>query len=134
MPRTGRSAAGKQKKKRPQPEWPDGTEKAAGEHQKPRWTFLTNHSHVLILLHKNPDIILREVALAVGVTERAVQRIIQELEADGFVERERIGRRNHYRVLVDQPLRHPIERHRSIGDLLNLVASDTPTAPPAKSD
>jgi DNA-binding transcriptional ArsR family regulator len=90
---------------------------------RPRWTFLTNHSHVLILLHANPDIVLREVALAVGVTERAVQRIIQELESDGFIERERIGRRNRYRVLTDQRLRHPIERHRSIGDLLRLVGS-----------
>ena len=90
----------------------------------PRWTFLTNHSHVLVLIHSNPDVVLREVALEVGITERAVQRIIQDLEAGGFIERERVGRRNHYSVLVDQPLRHPIESHRNIGDLLDLVSKE----------
>ncbi|QDT43611.1 Sugar-specific transcriptional regulator TrmB [Gimesia alba] len=87
-----------------------------------RWTFLTNHAHVLIVLHREPSIVLREVALKVGITERAVQRIIQDLEEEGFVKREKIGRRNHYEVLTEQPLRHPIEKHKSIGDLLNLVS------------
>lgn len=91
----------------------------------PRWTFLTNHAHVLVLIHNNPDAVLREVALEVGITERAVQRIIQDLEASGFIERERVGRRNRYRVLVDQPLRHPIESHRNIGELLELVSPDS---------
>ena len=90
-----------------------------------KWTFLTNHSHVLVLIHSNPDVVLRQVALDVGITERAVQRIIQDLEAGGFIERERVGRRNRYSVLEDQPLRHPIESHRNIGDLLNLVAAET---------
>lgn len=89
-----------------------------------RWTFLTNHAHVLIVLHRNPTIILREVALEVGITERAVQRIIQDLEEEGFLHREKIGRQNHYQVMTDQALRHPIEKHKSIGDLLNLVALD----------
>jgi hypothetical protein len=87
-----------------------------------RWTFLTNHSHVLIVLNSEPDLVLREVALRVGITERAVQRIIQDLETGGFIERERVGRRNRYVVLVDQPLRHPIEAHRRIGDLLALIS------------
>lgn len=89
----------------------------------PRWTFLTNHSHVLVLLASDPDLVLREVALRVGITERAVQRIIQDLEGEGFVERERVGRRNHYRVLTEQSLRHPIEAHRTIGDLLELLSN-----------
>lgn len=89
-----------------------------------RWTFLTNHAHVLIVLHRNPTIVLREVALEVGITERAVQRIIQDLEEEGFLQREKIGRQNHYQVLTDQALRHPIEKHKSIGNLLNLVALD----------
>ena len=89
-----------------------------------RWTFLTNHSHVLVVLHANPNLVLREVALEVGITERAVQRIIHDLEIGGFIERERVGRRNRYVVLLDQPLRHPIESHRNIGDLLGLVAKD----------
>lgn len=89
-----------------------------------RWTFLTNHSHVLVLLDSDEAPVLREVAIQVGITERAVQRIIQDLEAGGFIERERIGRRNCYRVLRDQRLRHPIESHRTIGDLLKLVSSE----------
>lgn len=65
--------------------------------------------------------VLREVAAHIGITERAVQRIIAELEEEGFIERERIGRQNHYRILSRRPLRHPIEAHRTIGDLLNLI-------------
>ena len=87
----------------------------------PKWTFLTNHAHVLTVLESNPDLVLREVALRVGITERAVQRIIVDLEESGFLERERVGRQNHYRVLKDQPLRHPIEAHRCIGDLLSMI-------------
>ena len=86
-----------------------------------QWTFLTNHSHVLVLLSRNPSVVLREVALQVGITERAVQRIIADLEAGGVIEREKIGRQNHYRILTGQPLRHPIEAHRSIGELLALL-------------
>ncbi|MEZ6138513.1 MAG: helix-turn-helix domain-containing protein [Pirellulaceae bacterium] len=86
-----------------------------------RWTFLTNHAHVLIALSANPDLVLREVALRVGITERGVQRIVQDLEDGGFIRREKIGRKNHYQVLTDQPLRHPIEAHRTIGDLLKLI-------------
>ncbi len=65
--------------------------------------------------------VLREVAARIGITERAVQRIIAELEEGGFIEREKIGRQNHYRILSRRPLRHPIEAHRTIGDLLNLI-------------
>lgn len=59
--------------------------------------------------------------MKVGITERAVQRIIAELEADGYLEREKIGRQNHYRIRTDRPLRHAIEAHRTIGDLLRLI-------------
>jgi hypothetical protein len=88
-----------------------------------QWTFLTNHSHVLVLLARNPSLVLREVAQQVGITERAVQRIIVDLEAGGFVEREKIGRQNHYKIRANHPLRHPIESHRTIGDLLTLLNS-----------
>lgn len=87
-----------------------------------QWTFLTNHSHVLVLLARNPSQVLREVALQVGITERAVQRIIADLEAGGIIDREKIGRQNHYRIRTNQPLRHPIESHRTIGDLLALLS------------
>ena len=85
------------------------------------WTFLTNHAHVLAVLHSDPEKVLREVAIEVGITERAVQRIIQDLEDGGFIERERVGRQNRYRILKGQTLRHPIEAHRKIGDLLKLI-------------
>jgi DNA-binding transcriptional ArsR family regulator len=88
-----------------------------------RWTFLTNHAHVLVLLHEHPAIVLREVALRVGITERAVQRIVADLEEGGYIAREKVGRSNRYRVLARLPLRHPIEAHRTIGDLLDLVAT-----------
>lgn len=87
----------------------------------PRWTFLTNHAHVLTVLDSDPNLTLREVAVRVGITERAVQRIVLELEQSGFLEREKVGRQNQYKVLKHQPLRHPIEAHRSIGDLLTMI-------------
>ena len=86
-----------------------------------QWTFLTNHSHVLVLLSRNPSMVLREVAVQVGITERAVQRIVADLEAGGVIEREKIGRQNHYRILPNQQLRHHIESHRTIGELLALL-------------
>jgi DNA-binding MarR family transcriptional regulator len=86
-----------------------------------RWTFLTNHSHVMVLLHAMPDLTVREIAQRVGITERAVQRIIQDLADGGYLRRERIGRRNAYEVLADAHLRHPIEKHRRIGELLEMI-------------
>lgn len=86
-----------------------------------RWTFLTNHAHVLILIYSNPDMILRQIAQIVGITERAVQRIVHELEEEGYLVRERVGRRNHYSVVIDRPLRHPVEANHSIGELLRLL-------------
>lgn len=85
------------------------------------WTFLTNHAHVLILIAGNPEIKLRHVASQVGITERAVQRIVADLEAAGVIERSREGRRNRYAVYTKQPLRHAIEAHRTVGDLLTLI-------------
>jgi DNA-binding MarR family transcriptional regulator len=85
------------------------------------WTFLSNHAHVLLLIAKEPEIRLRDVAAQVGITERAVQRIIADLEAGSYLERERIGRRNRYRVHRELPLRHPIEAHRKISSLIALV-------------
>jgi len=88
----------------------------------PRWTFLTNHAHVLILLSQDPSLRLREVAARVGITERGVQRIIAELEEDGYIEREKIGRQNRYRIHAKRPLRHPIEAHRTFDELRALIS------------
>ena len=92
--------------------------------QPPGWTFLTNHAHVLICLARQPGVTLREVALRVGVTERAVQRIVAELEKAGALVRGREGRRNRYRVTGSLRLRHPIEAHRSVQDLLDMVGEE----------
>ncbi len=92
------------------------------DHESPRWTFLTNHAHVLTVLDSEPDLVLRQVALRVGITERAVQRIVVDLDESGFIEIEKVGRQNHYKVLKNRSLRHPIEAHRSIGDLLRMIA------------
>ena len=85
------------------------------------WTFLSNHAHVLICLARDPKILLREVANTIGITERAVQSILSDLEAEGLVKRCREGRRNTYELSLDRPLRHPIERHRRVGDLVQLI-------------
>ncbi|MEM9348178.1 MAG: winged helix-turn-helix domain-containing protein [Planctomycetota bacterium] len=85
------------------------------------WTFLTNHSHVLICLALEPDMRLREVAQKVGITERAVQKIVMELEEGGVLVRKRVGRRNHYTIKEGRALRHPVEGHRQVGDLLDMV-------------
>ena len=76
---------------------------------------------MLICLHREPNLTLREVADRVGITERSVQRILSELEEGGYVRRERQGLRNRYRFRVSARLRHPIESHRTIGDLITMV-------------
>jgi predicted transcriptional regulator len=88
------------------------------------WTFLSNHSHVLICLYREPDLTLRTIAGRVGITERAVQRIVADLEAAGVLTRRRIGRRNAYDVHPHRPLRHPVESHRTVGDLLRAIEPD----------
>ena len=89
------------------------------------WTFLTNHSHVLLCIAEDPDVLLREVAQKVGITERATQRIVAELEDAGYLSHERVGRRNRYEVHPDLPLRHPLEDHLAIGTLLRVLTDRT---------
>ena len=85
------------------------------------WTFLTNHAHVLLCLAKSSSIRIRDIATEVGITERAVQRIIAELIEDGYIEKEKEGRRNSYKICKKRPLKHPIEWHRTIDDLIRLI-------------
>jgi len=77
--------------------------------------------------------VLRDVAAQVGITERAVQRIIVDLESEGFIEREKIGRRNQYKIRPHRNLRHPIESHRTIGDLVALVMTPAVRHRPAEN-
>jgi len=92
-------------------------------HRVPDWTFLTNHAHVLFCLAQDSEIRLRDVADRVGITERAVQRIVTELEIGTFITRQRNGRRNSYVVHKHQSMRHPIESHCSVSDLLDLIVT-----------
>lgn len=91
------------------------------------WTFLTNHAHVMVCLGRDPGARIRDVADAVGITERAAQRIVAELEEAGYLEREREGRRNRYTLHPDMPLRHALEGGHSIGELLAVLARERET-------
>lgn len=85
------------------------------------WTFLTNHAHVLVCLASDPEVRLRDVAALVGITERAVQRILRDLEGAGYVLRRRVGRRNRYLADLSIPLRHPLESNCNVEELLGAV-------------
>jgi DNA-binding transcriptional ArsR family regulator len=85
------------------------------------FTYLTNHSHVLVALHSDPELRVRDLAVMVGITERAVQRILSDLEDAGVVKIEKLGRRNRYRLLRSARLRHPLEQHCTVGGLLDWV-------------
>lgn len=85
------------------------------------WTFLTNHTHVLVCLAGDEALTLREVAARVGITERAVHSIVAALESDGALTRTREGQRNRYRINRQYRLRHPLESHCRIGQLLDLI-------------
>ncbi|MEY4361580.1 MAG: hypothetical protein RL391_886 [Actinomycetota bacterium] len=87
-----------------------------------RWTFLSNHAHVLVCLAEDPNALVREVALRVGITERRVNGIIGELEAAGIIRIRKVGRRNSYSVNRRARLRHPLESHKTVDDLLNAVS------------
>lgn len=88
---------------------------------KSRWNFFTNHAHVLICIANGRGPTLREMAEQVGITERATARIVNELVREGAVKRTRHGRRNHYEIQFDFPLRHSLEKHCSVGQLVRLV-------------
>jgi DNA-binding transcriptional ArsR family regulator len=92
------------------------------------WDFLTNHAHVLTCVAHDPGIRLREIAAAVGITERAAHRVLSELVEEGYVLRERQGRRNRYQVKPELPLRHPLVQEREVGDLLEVLLTSAPPA------
>jgi DNA-binding transcriptional regulator PaaX len=79
---------------------------------------------VLVCVARDPGVRLRDIATDVGITERAAHRIISELVDEGYVVRERQGRRNHYQVKSELPLRHPLAGEREVGELLELLVSD----------
>jgi DNA-binding MarR family transcriptional regulator len=85
------------------------------------WTFLTNHGHVLLSIAKNPNLRLRDIAELVGITERSTQGIIADLAAGGYIEIKRDGRCNIYTTRPEKHLRHPIESHKQVADLIGLI-------------
>ncbi|WP_063795802.1 helix-turn-helix transcriptional regulator [Peterkaempfera griseoplana] len=103
------------------------------------WTFLTNHARVLAFIAKEPGIRLRDLAVACQVTERTVQGIVADLEAEGYLVRIREGRRNRYEVIYGRPLRHPADAGHDVDGLLALFlarpSSDEPgTGEPGTGD
>lgn len=95
-----------------------------------KWTLFSNHGHVLVVLSRDPDARLRDVAQIVGITERAVQKIVRDLQDGGLVSVTKHGRRNRYRLRPNQPLRHTLEAHCTIGELLDMVNRHAPGLEP----
>ncbi|MDG6109560.1 MarR family transcriptional regulator [Dactylosporangium aurantiacum] len=91
---------------------------------RPAWTFLSNHGHVLLALARDPEARLRDVADMIGITERAAQSIVADLESAGYLTRTRVGRRNRYSLNRDIPFRHPAERDHVIGELIDIFAPE----------
>jgi Mn-dependent DtxR family transcriptional regulator len=85
------------------------------------WRFVTNHAHVLECLYADPHARLRDIATNVGITERTAAQIVNDLEAAGYLTKIRNGRRNHYEIHGELPLRHPRHRHRTVGDLIRFL-------------
>ena len=108
------------------------------------WTFISNHGHVLVCLAADPEVLVRDVAASIGITERAVQQIIGDLERAGVVARVRVDRRNHYLVRRDKQLRHPVEQGVTVGSsspwcsgtgtasVPNRRCASSPPAPPRR--
>jgi DNA-binding MarR family transcriptional regulator len=92
-----------------------------------RWTFLSNHTHVLIAVARNPDARLSDLSESTRLSERGVQIILTDLEREGYLTRRRVGRRNHYVIDTARGLRHPNEAHHSVGELIDLF--DDPSSP-----
>jgi len=93
------------------------------------WGFLTNHAHVLLCVARDPQSRARDIAEQVGITERATQRILADLIADGYVTRTKVGRRNDYKVNPSGRLRHPVFRDLPIGPLIEVLNRDGQPTP-----
>jgi DNA-binding MarR family transcriptional regulator len=94
----------------------------SSENEGRSWQFVTNHTQVLLCISRDPDVRLRDIAESVGITVGSAQRILADLIDAGFVERERQGRRNRYRINADSPmLRHAAQEDQEIGGLLELL-------------
>ncbi len=88
------------------------------------WTFLTNHARVLVEIARHPHSRLRDIAATIGITERAAQTIVTDLEQAGYITRTRVGRRNHYSVDPSRPFRHPADANHNVEALLAVFAGE----------
>lgn len=95
---------------------------AIGEPEHP-WTLLTNHGRILLIIARDQELRIRDVALAAGVTERRAQSIIVDLEQAGYISKKREGRRNVYSVNRKRPFRHPAESGHKVGELIDLFTN-----------
>jgi DNA-binding MarR family transcriptional regulator len=99
------------------------------------WTFITHHGSVLALISEQGTITTRTLAGRLGITERSVQRIVKELEAEGYIRKQRIGRANHYEVNIHAQLKQADSGNIEVGELLQIlnkaqtVKADAPTPP-----
>jgi DNA-binding MarR family transcriptional regulator len=94
------------------------------ENNEKTWRFLSNHTQVLLCIRRDPNVRFRDLAQMVGITERAAQRIVADLIESGYIERERVGRRNRYHVNAGTAMRHPAQDGHDIGELLQLLKLD----------
>lgn len=85
------------------------------------WTFLTNHMHVLVVLSRDPELRIRDMAEQIGITQRAVQRILAELIDEGVLKVTKTGRRNRYTIQRRTRLRHPLESKHTVGEMIDLL-------------
>ena len=86
------------------------------------WSFLTNHARVLVCIAHDPGVRLRDIATTLDITERSAYAIVTDLTADGYIVKEKDGRRNRYHIQGDLPLPESIVRKRTIGEVLDLLA------------
>ena len=98
------------------------------------WTFVTNHTQVLLCIAQDEDVRTRDIAQMVGITERAAQRIVADLVEAGFITVERVGRRNRYTIDREAAMRHDAQAGYSIGELLDLLRRDGNLAAPTQTD
>jgi predicted transcriptional regulator len=92
------------------------------------WVFLTNYAHVLLCVARDPESRTRDIAERVGITERAAQRILADLDAEGYITKERVGRRNRYAVNRRGHLRHPVFQDLEIGPLIDILHGEEPAS------
>lgn len=92
------------------------------------WTFLTNHTRVLVVIAENPNVRLRDIAGTIGITERATQRIVAELEEAEYLSHDKVGRRNVYRIEPGKHLRHEFKQNNQIRQLLDVLCTNHRTS------